>query len=250
MEPEAYRQMAANEETHWWFCGRRATVTKAIEHHILPLHGPNSRLSILEVGCGVGGNLALLSTFGNVEAIEPDTWAVETAREKALATVHQGSLPEAIPKGLSAGYDLIALLDVLEHIKDAPAALQALAPRLSPKGRVLVTVPAYPWMFGDHDRLHHHHRRYTKKSLRIDLTSGGLEPLFIGHFNTILLPPAALIRALQRWAGLFKGNDEDRGSNEVLNGIFTNLFSAEARVSAKHALPMGLSILAVAQAST
>ena len=226
MEPEAYRQMAANEETHWWFCGRRATVTKAIEHHILPLHGPNSRLSILEVGCGVGGNLALLSTFGNVEAIEPDTWAVETAREKALATVHQGSLPEAIPNDLGTGYGL------------------------SPKGRVLVTVPAYPWMFGDHDRLHHHHRRYTKKSLRIDLTSGGLEPLFIGHFNTILLPPAALIRALQRWAGLFKGNDEDRGSNEVLNGIFTNLFSAEARVSAKHALPMGLSILAVAQAST
>ena len=114
MEPKAYRQMAANEETHWWFCGRRATVTNAIEHHILPLHRPNSSLSILEVGCGVGGNLALLSAYGNVEAIEHDTWAVETARKKALATVHQGSLPEAIPKDLGTRYDLIALLDVLE----------------------------------------------------------------------------------------------------------------------------------------
>ncbi|MEQ8828787.1 MAG: class I SAM-dependent methyltransferase [Alphaproteobacteria bacterium] len=244
MEPETYRHMAAVEESHWWFKGRRRIVTAALQR-LLGDFNPDCR--ILELGCGVGGNLEMLSRFGRVDAVEPDAWAAGKSREKGCATVLQGALPDLLPEDLAPTYDLIAMLDVLEHIDDAPGALAAIHGRIVHNGRLLLTVPAYPWMYGDHDRRHHHLRRYTRSTLRAELRGAGFDICFMGHFNLLLLPPAVLVRLAQRYTPFLKGDDEARGATGPANAVLNAIFALEAPLAARIPFPAGLSILAVAR---
>ncbi len=244
MEPETYRHMAAVEETHWWFRGRRRIVTAALSRF---LGADSAERKILEVGCGVGGNIAMLSRFGKVDAVEPDVWAVEKARDKSQAHVMAGALPDRLPADLGDAYDLVALLDVLEHIEDAPGALSVLRQRIANNGTLILTVPAYPWMFGDHDRRHHHLRRYTQSTLRAELRGAGLNICFMGHFNLLLLPPAVLVRLAQRYTPFLKGDDEARGAAGPANAVLNAIFALEAPLATRIPFPAGLSILAVAR---
>jgi SAM-dependent methyltransferase len=245
MEPSAYRGLEALEQRHWWFRGRRQIVRSALSL----LSSPGDR-RVLEIGCGVGGNLALLSEFGVVDAIEPDAWALSRARHRAdtleNVAVHPGALPDRLPDLPGRGYDLLVMLDVLEHIADPGAGLRAVGPLLTPDATAVLTVPAYPSLYGEHDRRHHHFRRYDRATLARDLRDGGLEPIFIGHFNLLLLPPAILVRWIQR-LGLMRGADEARGGSGAVNEVLSALFALEAPIAPRVPLPAGLSILAIAR---
>lgn len=155
MDPKAYEQMAGLEDRHWWFVGRRQILSRVIAGIPLP---PSA--CILEAGCGSGGNLEMLSQFGQVWAMERSEIALPLARARGIAIVEEGELPHRIPFG-SQQFDLIALLDVLEHLDEDTAALEALIQRLKPSGYMVITVPAYPWLWSAHDELNHHKRRYT-----------------------------------------------------------------------------------------
>jgi SAM-dependent methyltransferase len=85
---------------------------------------------ILEIGCGTGGNLGLLSTYGNVHAMELDDEAIAMADKRSVCRVLKGSLPDDIP--FEGGFDLICMLDVLEHIDDDIEALESARKRLNP----------------------------------------------------------------------------------------------------------------------
>ena len=180
MELDAYRQMAQLQETHWWFTARRCILRAELQRFALP--SPSST-HLLEIGCGPGGNLALLGEFGRVTAIEMNDEARACAQQLGAALspavqCHAGHLPDGWPaawtaQGQTPQFDVVALLDVLEHIADDQAALQALHGRVRPNGRVLVTVPAGPWMFGPHDVAHHHHRRYSAAQLKAVAQAAG-----------------------------------------------------------------------------
>jgi len=244
MDRIAFDSMLALQSSHWWYRGRRAILRAAISRLVSPPDGAR----ILEAGCGPGGNLALLSEFGNVDAFDPDSWAVARAGEgHGTARVLEGGLPGAIPVPFDGPYDLIAALDVVEHLDQPVAALAALVSRLGPAGRMLLTVPAYPWMFSSHDRLHHHKRRYTRATLRHDLEQAGLTPLFLGHFNALLLAPAVALRFAQRLFPRLEGGDERHGSSGRVNEMLAIMFAAEAPMVTRLALPIGLSILCIAQ---
>ncbi|MFX4324646.1 methyltransferase domain-containing protein, partial [Acinetobacter baumannii] len=91
-------------------------------------------------------------------------------------------LPEL--SGVADGqYDMIAVLDVVEHIEDDVAALEAMAKRLKPGGTILITVPAHQWMWSAHDVVNHHKRRYSKATLIAALERAGLKWRKLGYFN-------------------------------------------------------------------
>ena len=160
MTPELFKLMADAQQAHWWFRGRRAVLKQLIENA-----GLAPQPEILELGCGTGSNLPMLSAYGRVTAVELDDFAREYARATTGIDVHPGALPEPLP-AFSQPFDLIGMFDVLEHIEAHGPALERVRGLLAPNGRLLVTVPAYQWLYGAHDRLHHHHRRYTAQSLR------------------------------------------------------------------------------------
>jgi SAM-dependent methyltransferase len=238
MDRSAYQQMAADEATHWWFAGRRRIVARLIE----TLVRPPAEAEILEAGCGTGGNLELLSTYGRLRAFEFDDMARRTAAEKTGMSIAYGALPDDLPYA-DASFDMIALLDVLEHIDDDKASLAALGRKLKPHGSILLTVPAMPWLWSRHDEIHHHKRRYTRSSLTEAIRAAGLEPKRIGYFNTLLFPLAVahrLAEPLRRQTG---GTAAPPGP--VINALFTRIFAAERHVVGTVPLLFGLSLFAV-----
>jgi len=239
MDATLYRQMAEVQATHWWFAGRRAILESVLRALGLP---PGAR--ILEVGCGPGGNLPMLCGFGRVAAMELDAFALDEARRTAAADVRRGWLPDGIPFGSADRFDLICLFDVLEHIRDDAGALASLAPFLAPGGRVLVTVPAYPWLYGPHDRAHHHHRRYTTAALRGTAAASGFSLQRCGHFNALLFPLIVAMRLLAR-IGVVAGADDARLPGDAANRLLTAVFGAERHVLARTGFPFGASLLAV-----
>lgn len=128
MDPKIYIRMREIEDEHWWFVGRRNIIRRVLSSIDLP-----EGAHILDVGCGTGGNIRLLSEFGNVTCIESDGRAIEMAHARGIGNIYKGGLPDNIPV-LNRTFDLIILVDVLEHIEDDIESLRRLQSLLSPKG--------------------------------------------------------------------------------------------------------------------
>ncbi len=182
MDSFSYEKMSSVEDTHWWFSARRNIISAVLERLRLP-----NNTDILEVGCGSGGNLEMFSRFGNVYGVEYDSYALEKARDRGIGDIEQGALPYNLPFEDSS-FDLVALLDVLEHIDDDAASLSTLYDRVKSGGVLLLTVPAYQWLWSSHDEIHGHKRRYTRKVLRTLVESSGFTVDRDSHFNSFLFP--------------------------------------------------------------
>lgn len=240
MEQTAYIEMDATEANHWWFRGRRAI----LQHYLQTMQLPTTA-RILEIGAGTGGNLSLLQRHGKVTAVEMDPAARAMALRKTdgNVTILAGRYPDDLPIN-DARFDLVCMFDVLEHIEDDDAALHALHHLLLPGGRVLLTVPAYPWMWSSHDTSLHHKRRYQRSALAKKIQAAGLCIHRLTHFNTLLFPLAALARLKD------KATNSQTASGtgippQPVNEMFRILFSAERHLLQHIDLPFGLSLLAV-----
>ena len=238
MEAQVYERMAELDSSHWWFTARRDILESLIRRVVRPPQ--NAR--ILEIGCGTGHNLAMLSKFGSVDASELDDSARAIATKRFGSRIESAALPDlsAFPE---AHYDLVALLDVLEHVPDDASALTAIRTRLKPGGKLLVTVPGNPWMWSAHDEAHHHHRRYRKAQLADVARNAGFEIDLLSHFNTLLFP----LIAAARLAGKLTGREsaDDAMPPRPVNAVLRTIFSAESALVGRVSMPVGVSMVAV-----
>src|ERR1700689_284356 len=143
------------EDRHWWYRGRRRVLDVLLDG----LHMPPG-LRVLDAGCGSGRNMVQLQRYGQVTGIELSPPSGRGARERGGGGVLEGSVLE-MPFA-DDSFDLAVSLDVVEHLEDDIAALRELRRVVAPGGRLLVTVPAYQWLWSRHDVLNHHHRRFRK----------------------------------------------------------------------------------------
>lgn len=239
MERHVYDRMRGLEQSHWWFAGRREILGGLIGDLAL---AADARL--LEVGCGVGGNVEMLRRFGRLEGLEPDAPSRAYVQARHGLALADGCLPDDLPYA-PASFDAVFALDVVEHIDDDRAAVAALARLVASGGYLVLTVPAYDWMWSAHDLAHHHKRRYTRARLVELLARSGLTCVKASYFNTLLFPLAALVRLTKR---LFRlTGDEDVTPPKMVNQLLRRLFSAEAGWLRRAGLPFGLSIVAIAR---
>lgn len=241
MERSVYRRLDQLEGRHWWFCARRQ-ILKAVIERFAPRR---ESLRLLEAGCGTGGNLRMLSEFGQLDAFELDNEARQIARGKLPIDIKNGMLPDGIPfaPGL---YDIVAAFDVIEHVEQDVESLRRLKEQLAPGGRLVMTVPALPWLWSRHDETHHHYRRYTRGDLEAALVLAGLKPVKISYFNTLLFPAIAGVRLVKKVLG-YEGAGDDAMPSPVVNEILKRIFGFESRLVGRIPLPLGVSLLAVAE---
>ena len=181
------------EDRHWWYRGRR-TVLDARDRRAASCP-PRAR--ILDAGCGSGRNMVELARHGTVTGVELSATSVcARARARTPARWSTGSVLE-MPFA-DDSFDLAVSLDVIEHLEDDLGALRELRRVVAPGGALLVTVPAYQWLWSGHDEINHHHRRYTRRSLQRVAEQAGWRQARTTYFNSLLLPVAIVLRVLDR----------------------------------------------------
>jgi ubiquinone/menaquinone biosynthesis C-methylase UbiE len=229
------------EDHHWWYQGME-TITRAMLDRWA--HFPNPK--ILDAGCGTGAAMTTyLAEYGMVTGVDLYPQALEFCRKRnapRLARASVLNLPFA-----PASFDLITSFDVLYEraVSNDAAALKEFFRVLTPSGRVLLRLPAYNWLRGQHDEKVHTSRRYTKTLIKGLLEQSGFIVEHLSYANTLLFPLAVIKRLGER---IFppKDNQSDLALNPgVLNNLFGNILASEAPVAANIGLPYGLSVIAV-----
>ena len=242
MNPDLEKSLLKAEEDHYWFRGRRRILWRLISG--LPL---SSEAEILDVGCGGGRFLIDLASFGAVTATEPSTASFEVARRRGVGEVIQAPIEALDFDGKR--FDLITCLDVIEHVQDDVAGFEAMLGTSRPGAFLVVTVPAYRWLWSDHDLLNHHYRRYTHRSLVAAAERAGWQAVRTTYFNALLLPAAAAYRLLDSH-GVHRLRPASRtvltSTPKPLSRLLEQPLGLEARLLARGVrIPAGLSLLAV-----
>jgi len=245
MRQQVYNEFSSLEDKHWWFTSRRRYIDKVISRFFT--RDPQ-RLSFCEIGCGTGGNLAMLANYAEVEAVEMNDLARQIVNNKnisGLRKVAAGHLPDNIP--LDSKFDGVFALDVIEHVENDLAGLKALKTLLSDDGLLITTVPAYQWLWSAHDVANHHFRRYTKTRYSTLIQNAGYEICYASYFNTLLFPLAALSRLMM---SIRAERDTDATINmppRFINRLLAWIFGFERLWAGKVFMSFGLSIIVVAK---
>ncbi len=244
MRRDIYRLTYEMEEEYWWYAARRRIVLDQARR-ILSSRSTEGTPRILDFGCGTGANLKAMAELGRVHGLDASPEAVAFCHERGLSQVEllEGPPPPETPFG--GEFDLITMLDVLEHIPDDVEILKRLGSWLVPGGVLLLTVPAYESLWSGEDYVSNHLRRYTAPSLKKVMSEAGCGAAKLTYFNTFLLP----LQALAIWGTrLFRPGSEHESDiaplNPLLNRILTRIMEVERKIIARRNLPLGGSLLA------
>jgi len=241
MERQVYDRLELLQDEHWWFRSRREILASVLGRLRLPTAKP----TILEAGCGTGGNLEMLSQFGQLKAFEHDVEALDMACDKGKYDVLQGTLPRAMPD-YQDPFDLVAAFDVIEHVEEDLESLKTLRSKLKPDGKMVMTVPAFPFLWSAHDETHHHFRRYTRPELIKKLQEAGFEIEYISYFNSLLFPVIVGARVIKNLLGI-KDIPDDGMPTRSINKILSLIFSSERHWLGRFSAPFGVSLIAIAR---
>jgi SAM-dependent methyltransferase len=244
MDDEAYNQYEA-ERGNWLKFGRIKLLRSLLSERL-----SDGTAEILNLGAGVGQNIPTLLTFGAVDALEIDETGLRSLRK--VAGVRK-IIDQPVPCELDQTYDLIVATDVLEHLPDDREAARWIAAHLKEGGLFVSTVPAYQFLFGEHDLALHHFRRYTARNYAAIMVPH-MTVLKAGYFNSLLFPAAAGMRLSNRF--LARRGSRSGGVARKQNGLmpapvdrfFRRLLAVEvAMIERDFGLPFGLSVYCVCQ---
>jgi SAM-dependent methyltransferase len=238
MDSTLYELFYSLEDKHWWFQGRKHLVLSLLRRY-LPCETPR----ILDVGCGTGGMLVEYQRSG-------DALGVDTAPE-AAHFCHLRGLGMMVGSGIElpladASMDVVSALDVIEHVDDDHGMLAEMRRVCRPDGLLLLTVPAFQFLWSSHDDLNHHKRRYVIREIAALLDSTGFEPLKLSYYNSFLFP-AAIVRKYMLRVRNHGSECHLERMPEPLNGLFRRILSLEAPVLARGDFPAGASIICAAR---
>ena len=248
MEANVYQQFLALERDHWWFRGRRKVYLDVLDATV----GPGDRGLALDLGCGLGGFLQPLEDLGyEVYAADMDSESLVHCAERGFTTATEVDcyrLPYP-----DESFDLVTLYDVIEHIEDDYRAMAEVARVLKPGGRVMISVPAYQFLYANNDKAAQHFRRYSRRRVESVFASAGLATERNTHANVLLFPVILPIVLLSK--GLEKLFLRERESDHTnlswpmpgfMHTLLFRIFSAELWVSRTRDIPLGHSIAAIA----
>ncbi len=243
MDAEAYGKMFEIEESLWWYQGRRKICFGLLDEHLKKRHD----LDILDVGCGTGYNLTLLSRYGRAQGVDMSPEALEFCRRRGVdqVTLHDA---DRLPFE-DHSFDLLTAFDVIEHIEDDEGALLEFKRVLRPGGQLLIYTPALPWLYNEHDRIVHHKRRYRRAELEQKLQAAGYQIDHLSYVNGLVLPLVLLARGLAKLRP-GESHQEMELPHPLVNSLITRLCYMESPLVHGDLLPIGMTLVAVASLSS
>ena len=228
MEKGVFERISVSNNTHWWFKSRRDIFENLLKK--IDLNEPE----ILDYGSGVGANLSILKKFSkNVDAYEPNSEMHKLIKEKYKVNV--------INK-IEKKYDLIFLTDVIEHIEDDKAQMKNIVDLLKNNGHLLITVPAYQFLFSEKDKMLHHFRRYNKKTL-LNILPNNIQIEKISYFNFFLFFPIAFTILFFKFFKMQFIDNVEKTPNKLINYLMYKIFSLEKKFLNFINFPFGISII-------
>jgi len=237
-----YAEMYKLESFYWWFVARRQLLESLVES----IARDFKKATILDVGCGTGINYSVLSKHGDTFSTDASEEALAFSKSRGTDGLARSDL-ESLPFANST-FDIVTALDVLEHVDDDLKALNEIL-RVTAKGGVLViTVPAYGFLWSEHDEALHHRRRYAASELRNKLTNAGFEVERISYYITLLFFPILFMRFVQ---SVSKKSIQAKTSHIVLpgwlNSLLVGILGFERWLLRWINLPFGVSIVCLAR---
>jgi SAM-dependent methyltransferase len=242
MERSVYEEMFRIEEIYWWFVAKRKIIIHLIKKTLPKTNFNQNKIDICDLGCGCGATLKALGQKYNVWGMDSSDNAVTFCKERGLE-IQKGELPFNVPYEESR-FDVILMLDVLEHIADDVNTVKKAISLLKPEGIIICTVPAYQWLWSVHDEIHHHKRRYSKKSFSVLFRLPDVVMLRCNYYNILLFPIAMFDRLKSKFS---KKKKSVRYNPRIVNTIFEKIFALERYLILRIPLPFGLSLIGVVQ---
>ena len=242
------------EDEHFWFAGRTWSLLNMIDRVV----EPDGTKRVLDIGCGAGNMFHHLARYGPVVGVDNNPKPLVVARERGY-DVREGPA-EDLPFEADS-FDLVALLDTVEHCDDDMAVLRECYRVCAPGGHLVITVPAFMWLWSHNDVLNDHKRRYTNDELEGKLAQVGFRVAHRSYNNFFVFPLAALMILLRREAGhepeLASPHFDDESYQvemepvpPLLNTILSGVNWTESQVLRWVNLPVGTSIICIAQKPT
>lgn len=239
MQKYLYADLYELEEKHWWHIAKRENVETLLLRYL-----DIKRPKILDIGCGTGKNIEAFSAIGPTFGIDKSTEAIDYCKKRGIETVVLGSAEET--PLLSNSFDVVTLLDVLEHTDDRKT-LKEIYRILKQGGLLVITVPAFPWLWSRWDEVLHHKRRYTKQSLIRTLSTYNFRILKISYMFSFLLLPTYVIRSIKSWVSRKNYSSDFRLNNPVVNLVFLALSKIESFFVKNWSVPFGTSLICIAR---
>jgi len=230
---------ATMEDRHWWFVGRRELIFEILRRYV----SPNNEKHILEIGCGTGGNLRFLGKFYRVTGMDIAPEAVRHARERVDCPILNADFGDTY-SNVFTDVDAVLLADVLEHVEDDRGFLSDILMRLRSGGVVVITVPAYDFLWSNHDIVLGHVRRYSRKQLLSIRQGLPVDMKYCTSFNSLFFPLIALYRLLPH--GASRESDLTLPPAPI-NNLLLALFRLEKFLLKIRPLPWGVSLMMVLQ---
>ena len=238
MKSEYIKEYGRLEVSHWWFAVRKKIILQSISHYVSPRHN----LTILNIGAAAGASSKWLEVFGKVRSVENETLFVEHLLNNNIDVINASA--EKLPFEDNS-FDMVCAFDVIEHIEEDKNALEEMKRVCRPGGKVCITVPAYQYLWGSHDVVNGHKRRYSFSSFKQKIPTQ-LVIKYSTYFNTLLFIPILLARKMQRLFGnknIEASDFENFKQSDLSAKICRFIFGLELPLLKMIRLPFGVSLL-------
>ncbi len=233
MNNKTFLRQIRNQKKHWWFQARK----KIIDEIIFEINF-KKKINILDFGSGSGVNIDILQKYGKIDIHEKNKFArINIKKIKRINKIYSSL---SIKKN---HYHLILVADVLGHVKNPRILLKVLKTFLKKNGYILITVPAYQFLFSTKDKTLKHHRRYNKALLI--KTIGDFQIIKISYFNTLMFIPIATIILFNKIFNIDYIKKVETTPSYIINKALYIFFSIERFYLKYFNFPFGLSIYAL-----
>ncbi len=239
MESREYQKMHDLEKTNWWYTSRRKLISLFLRKYVPKWN------RILDVGCGTGANGLEFSKNYDYTGIDSNPEAIKFSKNtlKNVCLMNAENL-----KFKRNSFSAVLYLDVLEHLKNERIALKSIRNILKEDGTLIITVPAFMFLWSDHDKFLHHYRRYSQKELESLLSASGFKVLRKTYWNSFLFLPVLILRKIKSIFGSSSSDLEE--VHPLVNSLLTGILNLEAFLISKGInFPFGISIVLIAKKS-